>query len=106
MKMTEWFTAQLASEAPKTRRALERVPEGHEDFKPHDKSMPFGRLAVLVATMPEWIDLVVNRDELELNPAPGSGIMPKTLHTSSELVEAHDRGVQAAARVHAPAGKS
>jgi hypothetical protein len=28
MKTTEWILAQLESEAPRTRRALERVPEG------------------------------------------------------------------------------
>jgi hypothetical protein len=50
MKMTDLFVAQLDAEAPRTRRALERVAEGRDDWKPHEKSMPFGRLAMLVAT--------------------------------------------------------
>ncbi len=68
MKATEWILAQLESEAPRTRRALERVPEGRDDWKPHEKSMPLGRLAMLVATMPTWINLVVGQDDLDIAP--------------------------------------
>src|ERR1700723_2700129 len=34
------------------RRTLERVPEGKNDWKPHDKSMPLGKLAMHCATLP------------------------------------------------------
>jgi hypothetical protein len=96
MKNTEWFTAQLDAEAPRTRHVLERVPDGRADWKPHDKSMPFGRLAMLVARMPSWVSLIVDRDELDLNPAGGSNIDQKPLGTSAELVRAHDEGLAAA----------
>jgi len=52
MKMTDVFLSQLESEAARTRRALERVPSGRDDWKPHEKSMPLGRLAMLIARMP------------------------------------------------------
>ena len=93
MKANEWILAQLESEAPRTRRALERVPEGRDDWKPHEKSMPFGRLAMLVATMPTWINLVIDRDELDVAPASGSNIPQKPLRTPAELVQALDKGV-------------
>jgi uncharacterized damage-inducible protein DinB len=93
MKMTDQFVAQLDSEAPRTRKALEQVPEGRDDWKPHDKSMPLGRLAMLVAQMPSWISLVVNKDELDIAPAAGSNIDQKPLRTRQELVQAHDKGV-------------
>jgi uncharacterized damage-inducible protein DinB len=93
MKMTDLFVAQLDAEAPRTRRALERVPEGRDDWKPHEKSMPFGRLAMLVATMPTWINLVVDKDELDLNPRGGSNVSQKPLRTSQDLVATHDKGV-------------
>jgi uncharacterized damage-inducible protein DinB len=93
MKMTDQFVAQLDSEAPRTRKALEQVPEGRDDWKPHDKSMPLGRLAMLVAQMPSWISLVVNKDELDIAPAAGSNIDQKPLRTPQELVQAHDKGV-------------
>jgi uncharacterized damage-inducible protein DinB len=93
MKLTELFLAQLDQEAGRTRRALERVPEGRDDWKPHDKSMSFGRLAMLVARMPSWVSMIINRDELDLNPPGGSNVNLRPLRTSRELVEAHDEGI-------------
>ena len=51
LKMTDLFLEELKGEAVGTRKALERVPEGHYDWRPHPKSMPFGYLASLVATI-------------------------------------------------------
>jgi uncharacterized damage-inducible protein DinB len=96
MKMNDWFLTQLESEAARTRRTLERVPEGRDDWKPHDKSMPLGRLAMLVARMPSWIGLIINQDELDLNPQAGSNIDQTPLRTSAELVTALDEGVAGA----------
>src|SRR6266542_390203 len=93
MNMTDLFLAQLEAEAGRTRRALERTPEGHDDWKPHDKSMPLGRLAMLVARMPSWLPMIINRDELDLNPPGGSNISQRPLRTSVELVQAHDEGI-------------
>jgi len=93
MKATEWILAQLESEAPRTRRALEHVPEGRDDWKPHERSMPLGRLAMLVATMPTWINLVIDRDELDIAPQAGSNVDQKPLRTRAELVQALDKGV-------------
>ena len=73
MTMTELLLAELEREAPRTQRALEQVPAGKDDWKPHQKSMPLGRLAGLVASMPSWVRLIVNQDELDLTPPAGSG---------------------------------
>ena len=94
MKMTEAFRAQLDSEAARTRRALEVVPE-RPDWKPHEKSMPLGRLAMLVARMPSWFSLIVDRDDLEIG---ASNVDQQLLRTSRELVEAHDAAVEGARR--------
>ena len=51
MKLTDLFLTELDREAPLTRRVLERVPEGRNEWRPHEKSMPLGRLAALVAGM-------------------------------------------------------
>src|SRR5262245_43072694 len=88
------FLAELAAEAPRTRRALERVPEGKDDWKPHSKSMPLGRLAMLVAQMPSWISLIVNQDDLDLNPpGGGSNVDQRPLRTPAELVGAMEKNV-------------
>jgi len=72
MELKQFFLNQLEAEAKRTRRAIEAVPDGHVDWVPHGKSMPFGRLAMLVAGMPAWVPLIVDEDSLDLNP-PGGG---------------------------------
>ncbi len=92
MKMTEMFLAQLDAEVERTRHALERVPEGKDDWKPHDKSMPLGQLARLVAGMPGWFAMMINQDELDLNPPGGRKFSHPPLRTPAELVQALDKG--------------
>jgi uncharacterized damage-inducible protein DinB len=93
MTLTEHFIAELEAEAPRTRRVLENIPQGHDDWKPHDKSMPFARLAALVATMPSWVNLIVDQDELDLTPPGGGTFKPPA---TAELVAKHDEVVAAA----------
>jgi uncharacterized damage-inducible protein DinB len=90
---TEFFAAQLEREAPLSRKALARVPEGRPDWKPHEKSMPLGYLSQLVATMPSWIAMTVRQDELDLNPPSGSGYKPPSTETRAKLLAAHDASV-------------
>jgi len=94
MTLPDFYVAQLDAEAPRTRRVLERVPNGRADWKPHDKSMPLGRLAMLVARMPTWFDLIVGRDDLDLSA--GGNVNQQPLTTAAELVQAHDEGVAGA----------
>jgi uncharacterized damage-inducible protein DinB len=73
MTLIDRYLAELDREAARTRKVLAQVPTGHDDFKPHEKSMPFGRLAGLVASMFSWVTLVLDQDELDLTPPPGQG---------------------------------
>ncbi len=93
MKLTDFFAAQMEREADRSRRALERVPEGRNDWKPHEKSMALGYLATLVATMPSWIAMAIQQDELDLNPPGGSTYQPTSWVTTQELLQAHDEAV-------------
>ena len=43
--LRDLLLAELESELDKTRRVLEAVPDGQNDFKSHEKSMPLNRLA-------------------------------------------------------------
>lgn len=92
MTLTQMFLAELEREAPRTRRALEQVPLGRDDWKPHPKSMPLGRLAGLVASMPSWIGLIIEQDELNLTPPSGQGTYQQP--ATDALVAAHDAHVQ------------
>jgi len=51
MRMTEMFLRQLDAEVERSKRALEQVPEGQYAWKPHAKSMPFGYLVAMVASV-------------------------------------------------------
>src|SRR5271154_1352723 len=67
MEFKRYFLEQLESEAAASRKAIERVPEGQNGWKPHEKSMELGKLAALVATMPGWVAVMIDHDELDLN---------------------------------------
>jgi hypothetical protein len=93
MILTELFLAELDREAARSRKALDVMPEGQQGWKPHEKSMPFGYLSELVATMPNWIALGINRDELDLNPPGGSNLKRPALNSRADYVAAHDKAV-------------
>ena len=88
MTFTQLYMEELDREAARTRRALEQVPLDRDDWKPHQKSMPLGRLAGLVASMPSWVSLIIDQDELNLTPAPGAGQYRQP--STDQLVSTHD----------------
>ncbi len=93
MELKKLYLAQLKREAEATRKAIESVPEGRNDWKPHDKSMPLGLLAALVASMPGWVTLMIERDELNLDDPANEGLKTKPVATKAELLQLLDEGV-------------
>ncbi len=72
------------------------MPEGKYDWKPHEKSMILGYLANMVATIPMWITMQIDQDELDVAPKDGSKMEQKKLDKSDELVEALDKAAAGA----------
>jgi hypothetical protein len=66
MTISEILLQDFDNEMKGTRTTLERVPENNPDFKCHDKSMPMGRLAVHVATLPCFGITILATDVLDL----------------------------------------
>ena len=90
MKLTEFLRSELDREVERSRKALEQVPDGKYNWKPHERSMIFGYLADMVATIPTWITMEIERDELDIAPAEGRGTKQAPKETSAELLKALD----------------
>jgi uncharacterized damage-inducible protein DinB len=91
MELTGLFLSELDRETERSRRALEKVPPGKHDWKPHEKSMIFGYLADMVATIPTWIVMIINQDELDIAPKGGPQHKRTPMNTSEEFLVALDK---------------
>lgn len=89
------FDQEMAS----ARRMLERVPDGKTDWRPHEKSMPLGRLATHLGELPQWASNAVTLDELDIAPPDAGPFVPTILEKTSEILELFDKNV-AEARGH------
>jgi uncharacterized damage-inducible protein DinB len=80
------------NEMATTRRMLERFPSGHNDWRPHEKSMTLGRLAAHVAELPQYGTMIITSDELDFATA---GYVPTTYETAEQLLATFDEKVAA-----------
>ncbi len=71
-------------EMANTRKALERVPDGKLDFKPHEKSFSLHDLAAHVANIPTWTSITLTTTELDLDQP-----FDRTLPTNREDILKH-----------------
>lgn len=55
------------SELQTTRRVLERVPEDHFDWKPHEKNFTLVEMASHIANLLNWGTMILGTDELDLS---------------------------------------
>jgi uncharacterized damage-inducible protein DinB len=93
MALNQSLIAELKHEAGTTRRLLERVPESALGWKPHDKSMPLGRLAGHVAELPALIAPIVTADELDFATA---GFKPTVATDIPGLLDTFDKSLAGA----------
>src|SRR5215203_6743676 len=82
---------ELEAEAAASRKCLERIPERLFYCKPHEKSMTFGYLALLVAAIPKWIKVMIEDSEIDL--ATFERFSPKN---TAELVKYFDDNLDGA----------
>jgi uncharacterized damage-inducible protein DinB len=62
--------ADLESELATTRRVLERVPDEHLAWKPHEKSMSLGGLATHIANLVRWQVGMLRQDDFDFATSP------------------------------------
>ena len=94
MHISDLLLAELDREAAASRKALEQVPEGKNDWKPHERSMALGPLATMIANMPAWLEMIVNLDELDINPPGGSKFRPPAWKTRKDLLDQLDASLK------------
>ena len=94
----EFLLTELKNEVHRSRKALEEMPEGKAEWKPHDKSMKFGYLAELVAVIPSWIAMQVNQPELDVAPADGAKFPRTEKHTKADYLKALDEAAASATK--------
>lgn len=89
MPIAKEFLAEFEVQAPVTRRFLERVPQDKLTWKPHEKSLTAGQLALHIATVPAGISRFV-----ESNPAqaPKEFKFPQPA-SRDEILNAFDEGI-------------
>src|ERR1700691_2534745 len=66
MTIAETLLQDYDVEAKNTRTTLERIPAHLADFKPHEKSMPMGRLTMHVATLPRFGTAMLTLERMDL----------------------------------------
>ena len=89
--INELLLAEFDVEAKNTRAMLERVPM-KEDFKPHAKSMPLGKLAPHVAELAGFGLTILTTPELDFGSGPPRTRVP--FESPEQLVKAFDAGAE------------
>jgi uncharacterized damage-inducible protein DinB len=84
------FDIEMAS----TRRTLERVPEDKSEYKPHAKSFMLGKLAVHVATLPQFGTTILTTPSMDMATAK----WPEKIFVSREKLVADFDALSAEAR--------
>lgn len=90
--MKDLAFADLDRELSVTRKVLEQLPPEHYNWKPHEKSMTLGKLALHVSDLTQWARDTIAQDELDVSQAPRS---PDKLTDRNELLARFDRGAAA-----------
>jgi uncharacterized damage-inducible protein DinB len=95
VSLAQTILPEFDQEMATTRKFLERVPEGKNDWKPHVKSMTLGRLAGHVAELPGWGVTTLRQTELDFAPAGGPSYTPNHFTTREQTLKLFDDGVKA-----------
>jgi hypothetical protein len=90
MRIAELLVPEYDAEIAITRNVLERVPDGRGEWKPHPKAFPLAHLAQLVARLPGWAPMMMQRTELDIAPASGPQFPGYSVETTATLLAEFD----------------
>ena len=88
MSQVKALLQELEQEAQTTRRVLERVPGDRLTWKPHDKSMSLGQLALHVAMVPGAVAEIARQSTVQV-----PDFKHPTATSAAELIPALDQSI-------------
>jgi uncharacterized damage-inducible protein DinB len=91
MKISDMLLPEFDQEMASTRKTLERIPDDKLGWKPHEKSMPLGRLAGHLAEMAGWAVMGIEKDSLDLAPPGAPPMQPTVAKSRQEVLELFDK---------------
>lgn len=83
MGIVQGLLAEFKHETGITRRILERIPDGKDEWTPHEKSMKLAALANHVAELNGWVGVVISKGSLDF--AAGEYIPIKPANAAERL---------------------
>jgi uncharacterized damage-inducible protein DinB len=91
MSISDLLVPEYEREMVATREVLSRVPDDRAEWKPHAKAFPMAHLAQLVARIPAWVAMVLDRDEMDIAPKGGSGSGGYSIEKTATLLAEFDK---------------
>jgi uncharacterized damage-inducible protein DinB len=85
------FLKELEMEAAASRKCLERMKAELFDYKPHEKSMQMGYLALMTADMPRWLTHIIKDGVIDFKTYEN-----KNARTAEELTALFDENMETA----------
>ncbi len=85
------FLEELEMEMTASRKCLERIPAELFEYKPHEKSMAMGYLALIVAEIPRWLSVILEEGEIDF-----ATFTHPTVKNGEELVAYFDKNMEGA----------
>jgi uncharacterized damage-inducible protein DinB len=89
MSIAELLLSEFDAEMKTTRTTLERVPFEKNDFAPHEKSMPLGKLVPHVAELPGLGLTILTTPKLDFGSAPSR---PRPPFEQAGMLKLFDEG--------------
>jgi len=93
MTIGQMMLGEFDQEMQNTRKTLERCPDEKWNWKPHEKSGTVGWLAGHIATMPGWVAMTINTEELDYAPVDGASYQPPKIENKRALLTELDKNV-------------
>src|SRR5438046_2849586 len=95
MRIADSFLPEVDREMAQTRKTLARVPDDKLSYKPHEKSMEMGALALHIAMMTGWGADTLKSDNFDIAPIDGPAYQMPTAKNNAELLALFDQNVTA-----------